>query len=329
MPGLEPERVAAALKALDPASRALVELSLRRGMPDHELGEVLGISESDVRKRREDAIRRIGSRVGRDDPGGLAEVRAALEDAPPGAAGLPGRAAPDRAPTAHIRSRPAAFLRENSLSLFFLAIFLAALVGQAVSGHRFYNEEAVQHDSETISLGRYLTSSDFGQAVLENWQSEYLQFLLYVMATVWFVQRGSPESKEPQEAGLESDEKQLVGSHAGPESPRWARVGGLRTRLYSNSLLIVMGTIFVASWFGQSVTGWSEFSSEQLDHGDEALSWVGYLGSSHFWTTSLQNWQSEFLAVGSMAIFAVYLRQRGSPESKPVGAPHHATNVEG
>jgi hypothetical protein len=221
------------------------------------------------------------------------------------------------------------FVYENSLSLFFGFILVAALVAQAFVGHDAYNEEQLAHDGETISLGRYITSSAFGQAVMENWQSEYLQFTLFILMTVWLVQKGSPESKELGEEGLESDQKQKVGGHAEARSPAWARVQGIRRALYSNSLLVVMGLIFVGSWFAHSVTGWSEYNSEQLQHGEQSLSWLQFVGSSHFWEQTLQNWQSEFLAIGSMAVFAIYLRQRGSPESKPVGAPHDATGVQG
>jgi hypothetical protein len=174
-----------------------------------------------------------------------------------------------------------------------------------------------------------VTSADFGVDVLENWQSEYLQFTLYILGTVWLLQRGSPESKSLDEAGLESDEDQRVGPHADERSPRWARVGGWRTTLYSNSLLLVMGAIWIASWAVQAVDGRVSYNADQLDHQEAALTFVQYLGSSDFWNRTLQNWQSEFLAVGSMAVLAIYLRQRGSPESKPVGAPHGATAVEG
>jgi hypothetical protein len=221
------------------------------------------------------------------------------------------------------------FARENSLSLVFLAFFLLALAGQAFAGWHDFNDEAMAHHEPTISLGRYLTSSSYGNAVLENWQSEYLQFTLYILLTVWFVQRGSPESKEVDKPGGESDEDQMVGEHAKPDSPGWARLGGWRTRVYSNSLVLLMTTIWVLSWFGQSVTGWSEFNSEQLTHNEHTVNWLGYLGTADFWESTLQNWQSEFLAVGSMAVFSIYLRQRGSPESKPVGASHDATGVEG
>jgi hypothetical protein len=220
-------------------------------------------------------------------------------------------------------------LRDHSLSLFFLAAFVLALAGQAMAGHSAYNNEQLDHGGQAISLGRYLTSSNFGQAVMENWQSEYLQFTLYIVLTVWLIQRGSPESKEPGKEGYESDEEQRVGDHANESSPLWAKVGGLRQGIFENSLLLVMGFFFVGSWFAQSVTGWSDHNADQLEHGGEALSWLQFVGSAEFWESTLQNWQSEFLAVGSMVTLTIFLRQRGSPESKPVGAAHHATGVEG
>ena len=221
------------------------------------------------------------------------------------------------------------FVRDNSLSIFFLVIFLASLAGQAIAGHGAFNHDQLLHNGSTISLGRYLTTSEFAADVAENWQSEYLQFTLYIFGTVWLLQRGSPESKPLDEAGLESDEDQKIGEHADARSPRWARVGGLRTTLYSNSLLIVMTTIWLGSWLAQSIAGASGYNADQLDHQAATVSWLSYLGSSDFWSRTLQNWQSEFLAVGSMAILSVYLRQRGSPESKPVGSPHDATGIEG
>jgi hypothetical protein len=227
------------------------------------------------------------------------------------------------------------FLKHNGLSLGFGMLFLLTLGFQAMTGWQEFNNNEVAHaqllhqQADTISFGRYLTSSEFGQAVMENWQSEYLQFALFILGTAWLVQRGSPESKPLDKAGTESDRSQKVGAHAGPRSPRWARVGGVRTFLYSNSLLLVMTVIFFGSWFADSVTGWSEFNAQQAEHRQSELSWVGYLGSADFWQTTLQNWQSEFLAIGSMVILSVYLRQRGSPESKPVGAPHEATGTEG
>jgi hypothetical protein len=221
------------------------------------------------------------------------------------------------------------WLRDQSLSLFFLVLFLLSVLGQSVAGQRAFNDDQLQHGSEAVSYGSYVLSSDFGQALLENWQSEYLQFMLLIMATIWLVQRGSNESKPIGNIGTESDEKQQIGPHAQANSPLWAKVGGWRTAIYSNSLLLVMSLIFFASWFGQSVTGWTEYNDEQRAHGDSAVSWAGYVMRPHFWENTLQNWQSEFLAVGTMAVYTVYLRQRGSPESKPVGAPHDQTGTSG
>jgi hypothetical protein len=221
------------------------------------------------------------------------------------------------------------FLRENSLSIVFLVIFLLSLAGQALVGHGLFNQDQLLHHGDPISLGRYLTTSQFAADVAENWQSEYLQFSLYILGTVWLLQRGSPESKELDKAGLESHEEQRIGRHATAHSPRWAKVGGLRTAIYSNSLLLVMTALWLGSWFAQSIAGWSAYNADQLDHQAATVDWLGYLGTNDFWDRTLQNWQSEFLAVGSMAILSVYLRQRGSAESKPVGAPHDATGVEG
>jgi hypothetical protein len=221
------------------------------------------------------------------------------------------------------------FVRENGLGLGFGGLFLATLVVQAFVGHADFNAGQAAHHGDPIGLWRYVTSSSFGVDVLENWQSEYLQFTLYIVGTVWLLQKGSPESKPLDMAGGESDEQQKLGEHATADSPRWARAGGLRTLLYSNSLLIVMGTIFLVSWLGQSITGRVAYNAEQLDHQEAAVSWLQYVATPDFWNRTLQNWQSEFLAIGSMAVLSIYLRQRGSPESKPVGAPHSATGIEG
>jgi len=221
------------------------------------------------------------------------------------------------------------FVRDNGLSLFFGVIFLLALAGQSFAGWAQYNQQQLADSMATVGYGQYLTSSDFAVDVAENWQSEYLQFLLYILATVWLIQRGSPESKEPDEAGTESDQAQQVGEEAGPDSPTWARFGDLRTTVFSWSLGLVMGVLFLGSWLAQSIAGTASYNQQQLAQREDAVSWLSYVSTPDFWNRTLQNWQSEFLAVGSMAVFSVYLRQRGSPESKPVGAAHAATGVEG
>jgi hypothetical protein len=220
-------------------------------------------------------------------------------------------------------------VRDNGLSLAFGAIFLATLVGQAIAGADTFNHGQVLHNGDPISFGHYVTSAVFWADVMENWQSEYLQFTLYIFATIWLIQKGSNESKKPGRAGRESDEQQLLGRHTNPASPPWARAGGWRTTLFSNSLLLVMATIWIASWLAQSLAGRIVYNADQLDHQAGTVSWTTYLTTSDFWDRTLQNWQSEFLAVGSMVILSVYLRQRGSPESKPVGAAHAETATSG
>nr|WP_296065697.1 DUF6766 family protein [uncultured Actinoplanes sp.] len=221
------------------------------------------------------------------------------------------------------------FLRNNALGLVFGLLFLLALGGQAFAGLADFNQEQLATGLEPISLGRYLTSASFATDVAENWQSEYLQFFLYLLLTVWLLQRGSPESKPLDKPGLESDEEQRVGRYARSDSPKWARIGGVRTKIYSTSLGLTMGAIFFGSWAAQSIAGVAAFNEEQLSKLQDPVSWGKYLLEADFWNRTLQNWQSEMLAVASMAILAIYLRQRGSPQSKPVGAAHETTGIEG
>jgi hypothetical protein len=221
------------------------------------------------------------------------------------------------------------FLRENALGLTFGLLFLAVLAGQAIAGRADFNQQQVTEGLPPISLLRYVSSASFGVDVAENWQSEYLQFALYTFLTVWLLQKGSPESKSLDQPGRESEEKQKIGVYATPESPKWAHVHGLRLFLLSNSLGLVMGLIFLLSWLAQSVAGVAAYNEQQLSDQQDPVSWARYLAEPEFWNRTLQNWQSELLAVASMAVLAIYLRQRGSPQSKPVGSSHTATGVEG
>jgi hypothetical protein len=221
------------------------------------------------------------------------------------------------------------FLFENGLSLFFGGIFLITLLGQSFAGQRTFNAEQLEHGSEPVSWLDYVLSPDFGGKVLENWQSEFLQFTLFILATVWLVQKGSNESKQLDSAGLESKQKQQLEGFAPDDAPRWAKARGVRRVVYENSLLIAMTVLFLLMWLGQSLNNWREFNAEQREHEEATVSWSTYLVNPDFWDKTLQNWQSEFLAVGTMAVFTIYLRQRGSPESKPVGAPHRETGSSG
>ena len=221
------------------------------------------------------------------------------------------------------------FLRDNGLGLVFGGLFLLTLFGQAIAGKADFNDRQLANGGEPVGLLDYVLSSDYGVNVAENWQSEYLQFFLFIYLTVWLVQRGSPESKSLEDVGRESDEQQKLGKHTLKDSPKWAKAGGWRTTLFSNSLGAMMVGLFLLSWLAQSIAGLSAFNNERLTELRDPVSWAVYLGSADFWNRSLQNWQSEFLAIGSMAVLSVYLRQRGSPESKPVGAPHAVTNQSG
>ncbi|SDL37031.1 DUF6766 family protein [Streptomyces indicus] len=221
------------------------------------------------------------------------------------------------------------FLLDNGLSLAFGTAFLLALAGQAFAGHAEFNSDLRTDGLAPIGLGDYLASSHFAVDVTENWQSEYLQFFLFVFGTVWLLQRGSPESKEMHKAGPESDKEQRVGRYARADSPRWAATGGWRQALYSRSLGLLMAALFLLSWFAQAVSGAAAYNEQMLRQLQAPVGWGEYVMGADFWSRSLQNWQSELLAVASMAIFSVHLRQRGSPESKPVGAAHTSTGVEG
>jgi hypothetical protein len=217
------------------------------------------------------------------------------------------------------------FLRENGLSVLFFGLFVGAVAGHSFAGQHAFNAEQLQHGEATYGWIRYVLSSHFGEALMENWESEFLQFSTFIMATVYLMQRGSPESKKREELGSEDDKSELTGRYATKDSPAWARLRGFRGRLYDNSLMIVMTSIFLLAMLAHSLTGWNEYNAEQLAHGGGSVPWATFLRSSQFWEQSLQNWQSEFLAVGTMVVFSIYLRQRGSKESKKVGAPHEET----
>jgi hypothetical protein len=220
-------------------------------------------------------------------------------------------------------------IRQHLLSIFFAVLFLLAIGLQSLAGLIVANDDHAKNGEPPVTWLDFVTSSDFVVDVAENWQSEFLQFFLFILATIWLVQKGSPESKQPGEEGVGSDEEQLVGRHARPDSPTWVRAGGWRLWVYSNSLLLTMGSIFLLSWLVQALAGQVDYNMDLMREGEAALTLGEYLVHADFWNRTLQNWQSEFLAVGSMVALSIVLRQRGSSESKPVGMPHHVTSVEG
>ena len=220
-----------------------------------------------------------------------------------------------------------AFLRNNALSLVVCACFLVIwLVGQSWSGMRTYNIERREDNETEVSFGQYLTTAHFGEATFENWESEFLQMAMYVVLTVKLRQRGSAESKPFDEAAPQ-DEDPLNHRHDA-DAPWPVRRGGAWLSLYKNSLSLVLLALFLASFALHAETGSRVFNSERAASGstDHVTGWT-YLLRSQFWFESLQNWQSEFLAVASIVILSIFLRQHGSPESKPVHAPTVATGT--
>ena len=211
------------------------------------------------------------------------------------------------------------FLRENSLSIVLFTLFLVFLVGQAITGWDEYNSEQREHKSPAVSFGSYLTTGHFGEAVFENWESEFLQMSAYVLLTIWFVQRGSAESKSLSG----DDDVDREPDPAKRNTPKPVRRGDWFLRVYEHSLSLAFGALFIGSLLLHGVKGASTYNEEQRQHGEATVTIPGYMGTSRFWFESFQNWQSEFLATGSIVLLTVWLRQRGSPESKPVDMAHH------
>jgi hypothetical protein len=215
------------------------------------------------------------------------------------------------------------FLRDNGLSLVMFGFFALFLFAQSVTGLNVYNDDQREHGETTISYPEYLRTGHFVEATFENWESEYLQMGAYVLFTVFLFQRGSSESKDPdKEESVDEDPRQAQDREGIP----WpVRYGGLPLKLYEYSLSIALLLLFLFSFILHAIGGAREYSQEQLAHGGQAVSTVEFLRTSEFWFQSFQNWQSEFLAVFSLVVLSIFLRQRGSPESKPVAAAHGET----
>lgn len=217
----------------------------------------------------------------------------------------------------------ARFFRDNGLSIVLAGFFLLFLVGQSVAGLYQYNEEERSHGGEPVSYVDYLGTSHFGEAVFENWESEFLQMGAYVFLTMFLYQRGSAESKDPD--AREDTAAELAAHRDDPDAPWPVRRGGIVLALYKYSLALVFLALFLGSFVGHAVSGLGEYNAEQLEHGEPATTFAGYVGGSRFWFESLQNWQSEFLAVLAIVVLTIWLRADGSPEAKPVWKPHRST----
>ena len=217
------------------------------------------------------------------------------------------------------------FLRDNGLSLvLFLLFFSAFMVGQTLTGHQEYNNEQREHGQQAIGLLDYLGTGHFLEATMENWESEFLQMFFFVILTVFLYQKGSAESKDPEkEEDVDRDPRKARNKK---DAPWPVRKGGLILTIYEHSLSLAFLLLFLGSFILHGVGGARDYNEEQEAHGQaERVSTMQYMATSRFWFESLQNWQSEFLAVGSMVVLTIFLRERGSKESKPVDAAHSET----
>ena len=218
-------------------------------------------------------------------------------------------------------------IRENGLSIVLVALFLTSAVGQSIVGHQTYNNEQRDHSEAEVRFGSYLGSSHFWEALSENWESEFLQIFAYVLLTAILYQKGSAESKKLDEP--EAVDRDPRASRDRPDAPWPVRRGGGWLRLYEHSLSLAFLLLFIISIAIHAAAGAKEYNAEQAAHGQPAgLTVLQYAGSSRFWFESLQNWQSEFLSIAAVVVLSIFLRQRGSPESKPVDAPHDQTGAE-
>lgn len=215
------------------------------------------------------------------------------------------------------------WIRDRGLTLVLMALFLLSLAGQLVTGLAEYNQEQLDHGQATVGMDGYLTSGHPWEALFENWESEFLQMAVFVLLTTFLIQKGSPESRRPGVKELfDADPRGFADA---PDAPWPVRRGGWVLRVYENSLGLAFVALFLMAWAGHAFGGFAEFADTQQAHGQPRPTFDQYLVSSRFWFESFQNWQSEFLAIASMVWLAVYLRQRWSPESKAVHAPHSET----
>jgi hypothetical protein len=216
-------------------------------------------------------------------------------------------------------------LRENGLSIVVFTLFLICMTGQVVSGHLQNNEDRREHGELPLDMRAYLTSGHFVEATAENWESEFLQMAAYVLLTVFLYQKGSSESKKLGEP--EAVDRDPRAARLKPDAPWPVRRGGWVLRLYENSLVLAFLLLFVVSFVMHAYGGAREYNQDQLAHGAATITTLHFMGTSQFWFESFQNWQSEFLSLAAMAVLSIYLRQRGSPESKPVDAAHSDTGT--
>lgn len=212
-------------------------------------------------------------------------------------------------------------VKENGLGITVVVVFLLIwLGGQTTAGYRVYNSERIAAGEAPVAFTSYLTTAHFGEATFENWESEFLQMGMYVVLTVKLRQKGSSESKPLDRAAPQDDDP--AEHRLDPGAPWPVRRGGVWLVLYRNSLSLAFLLLFLASFLLHAWTGSRAYNTEAAHAGSHAfVTAFSYMTTSQFWFESLQNWQSEFLAVAAIVVLSIVLRQHGSPESKPVHAP--------
>lgn len=212
------------------------------------------------------------------------------------------------------------FFYRNGLTLFFMALFIITLCAQALTGWKEHNQEIKDEGGHELELGQYLQTGHFISATFENFQSEFLQMGMYVLLTVGLRQIGSAESKS-----LDEDEEVDREPVPGSDAPWPVKKGGLWLKLYNHSLSICFFALFMVSWLLHLYGSWVDHNDGQLLKHQPKDSITEFIGQPTFWFETFQNWQSEFLSIVSIVFLTIYLRQKGSPESKPVDAPHMET----
>ena len=216
-----------------------------------------------------------------------------------------------------------AWIHDRALTLTLMAMFLLFLAGQLVTGFAEYNNEQVEHGQAAVAMTGYLGTGHLWEALFENWESEFLQMAVFVLLTTFLIQKGSPESRRPSAKELvDTDPRDFADD---PEAPWPVKRGGWILRLYEHSLGLAFVLLFLIAWVGHALGGFAQYAADQVTHHQPRPEFTDYLMSARFWFESFQNWQSEFLAIAAMVWLGVYLRQRWSPESKPVHAPHAET----
>ena len=219
-----------------------------------------------------------------------------------------------------MKKKEPSFIYRNSLGITFLALLLLTLYGQAITGWHEHNSDLIKEGARTLGLLEYLSSGHFLQSTFENWESEFLQMGMYVVLTVFLRQKGSAESKS-----LDKKEKVDREPKANADAPWSVRKGGIFLKIYQNSLALAFLILFILSFFAHAYGSWVDFNEEQLYNGEPQVKFTEYFSESRLWFESFQNWQSEFLSVLAIVWLSIFLRQKGSPESKPVDAPHDET----